>query len=98
MLNKRADIGETITWVIATVVVVVILLLSLYASGLVAKYKKLSASEGKVDTGNSLIILGKWSTMQIFSSDLFLNKTELALKINKNYKQEILNWIKEKNE
>ena len=74
MLNKRADIGETITWIIATIVVVIILLLSFYASGLVAKYKKLSAPEGKIYIENQ-------NQHELFSSNLFKSKTDMALKI-----------------
>lgn len=38
--NKKAQIGETMTWVIATIIIIAILVFSIYASSLLAKTKK----------------------------------------------------------
>ena len=35
--NKRGQVGETITWVVATLIIIVLLLISIYAATLLAK-------------------------------------------------------------
>ncbi|GAI63277.1 unnamed protein product, partial [marine sediment metagenome] len=38
--NKKAQIGETMTWVVATIIIIVILVISLYTTSLLAQTKK----------------------------------------------------------
>ena len=38
--NKKAQIGETMTWVIATIVIIAVLIISIYAASLLANTKK----------------------------------------------------------
>lgn len=38
--SKRGQIGETITWVVATIIIVVILIISVYAASLLANTRK----------------------------------------------------------
>lgn len=42
-MNKKAQIGETITWVVATIIIVVILIISLYTTSLLAQTKKIAS-------------------------------------------------------
>ena len=39
--NKRAQIGETMTWIIATIVIIVILIISIYISSLLGEAKSI---------------------------------------------------------
>jgi len=39
-INKKGQLGETITWVVATIIIIFVLITSIYASSLVAKSKK----------------------------------------------------------
>ena len=39
-VNKKAQIGETMTWIIATIVIVVILIVSIYVTSLLAQTRK----------------------------------------------------------
>jgi len=39
-ISKKAQIGETITWVVATVIIIVILILSIFIAGFVGKDKE----------------------------------------------------------
>ena len=39
MLNKKAQVGETMTWIVATVIIIVILILTLYTSAVLSKMK-----------------------------------------------------------
>lgn len=40
-MNKKAQSGETITWIIATIIIIVILLISIYGASALAKSKKI---------------------------------------------------------
>ena len=40
MLNKKAQMGETVTWVVATIAIILILSLSLYGASLLAKSRE----------------------------------------------------------
>ena len=53
MLNNknRGQIGETMTWVVATIIIVVILVISVYAASLLANTKKtLSYQKEKIES------------------------------------------------
>ncbi len=39
--DKKAQIGETMTWVVATIVIIVILIISIYAASLLAQKNKI---------------------------------------------------------
>ncbi len=41
--NQKAQIGETMTWIVATIIIVVILILSLYTTSLLAQTKKIAS-------------------------------------------------------
>jgi predicted PurR-regulated permease PerM len=80
MLNKdkKGQVGETITWVIATIILIVILLVFIFASIALSKLKSLNmtlkdSSENSVDWINS--------------------KTQMAYSINSNNKNKIQGWI-----
>ncbi len=45
MLNKKAQVGETATWLVATLIILVLLSLSLYASSALGKTKKVSSTD-----------------------------------------------------
>ena len=50
MLNKRAQISEIMTWVVATIVILSILIVFIYASSLLAqKTKIIKAQDLKID-------------------------------------------------
>lgn len=49
--SKRGQIGETMTWVIATIIIVVILIISVYAASLLANTRKtLSYQKEKIES------------------------------------------------
>ncbi|MBU4069719.1 MAG: hypothetical protein KJ646_01945 [Nanoarchaeota archaeon] len=47
MLNKKAQISNTMTWIIATIVVIVMLMIFIYTSSLLAKTTKINYEESK---------------------------------------------------
>lgn len=53
--NKNAQIGETMTWVVATIVIVVILVLSIYITSVLAVSKKVIKYKD-YDRENDLIL------------------------------------------
>lgn len=76
--NKKAQVGETITWIIATVVLIVILIVFIFISAALSKTKFLNVNikanlEDKTD----------WIDM----------KTEIAYSINSENKNRIELWI-----
>lgn len=52
MLNKKGQISEIMTWIVATLIIVSVLIVFIYASSLLAqKTKILKAKDLKIDTG-----------------------------------------------
>ena len=84
MLNKnKAQVGEIMTWVVATIIIVVVLLLFVYASSVLAQKTKLVKVRSlKIDLG------GK--------SDLLKTKTEIAYLLSSDENKRIIdNWRQE---
>lgn len=82
--NKRAQIGETLTWVIATLIIIFILVVFVYASVLMGKAKTINANKlsAKFSETKSEI---SWIEM----------KTFFAYSINDENKNKIESWIME---
>jgi hypothetical protein len=81
--NKKGQVGETVTWVVATIFLIVILLLFIYASVAMAKAKHLNANV-KLGSGNSL----DWAS----------SKTQMAYAVSSLNKNKIQTWISQKTE
>ena len=47
--NKKAQIGETMTWIVATLIIIVIMGIFIYASTLLAKTKSLGLPDLNLD-------------------------------------------------
>ncbi len=52
--NQKGQIGETMTWVVATLVIIVILLLSVYAALILAKAKGFKIGELEIEEEEGL--------------------------------------------
>jgi len=78
MKNKRGQVGESITWVVATIIVIVLLLIFIYASILLSKTKSLKL-DVKANSEDSF--------------DWINSKTQIAYSINDNNKNKIEGWI-----
>jgi hypothetical protein len=61
MLNKRAQVGETITWIVGTLIIVVVLIAFVYVSSLLSKAKVVTFSSEKIE--------GKLIEQKIFFAD-----------------------------
>jgi len=77
MLNKKAQVGESITWVVATIIVIVLLLIFIYASILLSKTKSLESGKENSE----------------YSFDWINSKTQIAYSINDKNKDKIEDWI-----
>jgi hypothetical protein len=80
MMDKRGQIGESITWVVATLILIILLLVSIYITIALSKTKSL-----KLDIKSSSDISGNWINA----------KTDMAYLVNSNNKNKIDNWISE---
>jgi hypothetical protein len=79
MLNsKRGDIGKTITWIVATIIIVGILILFVYISSVMSTTKIFKVGEVNSDLGKESQVLSM--------------KTSLAYKLN-NSNKEIIDKI-----
>ena len=76
--NRKAQVGETITWIIATIVLIVILMVFIFISSTLAKTKSLKVNI-KIDSQDSFDWIG--------------SKTEMAYSINSANKNRIDGWI-----
>ena len=56
ILNKKAQIGETATWIVATVIIFVILFFSIYFSSLLAKATKVPSFNDEVSFYNPSLL------------------------------------------
>ncbi len=81
--NRKAQVGESITWVVATIILIIVLIIFIYASIALAKTKslKLNVKEDSED-----------------SADWINSKTQIAYSINSNNKNKIEEWISQNNE
>jgi len=85
-LNKKGAVGETITWVVATLIIIAILIIFLFLSSLLAtKIKILNLDDVKSDVDED--------------SPVLAIKTALAHQIMINENRELIdNILEEKNE
>lgn len=82
--NKRAQVGETLTWIVATIIIIFILLIFIYASVALGKAKAINPKKVKFkDLGED----GKKEITWIEA------KTILAKQINSQNENSIDNWI-----
>jgi hypothetical protein len=82
--NNKAQVGESVTWIVATVILIIILIVFIYASIILSESKNLKSKKNS-DSGEYL----DWINV----------KTEMAYSINDQNKDKIRVWIlKEKNE
>jgi len=84
MLNKKAQIGETMTWVIATIIIVIVLIFFIYASSFLAQKNK------KVEVSKFLASLSGDDL-----GTLLETKTSLAYGLSRENREIIDNWIME---
>lgn len=84
MLNyKRAQIGETISWVVATIIIIGILIISIYISTLMAKVKNIEIGDLKTDLEKESIVLSMKNSLSYnLSSDKNKEIINNALKEN----------------
>jgi len=78
-INKKAQLGEAITWVVATIIVFVILVIFIYAANAMGKLR-------------SYFVSGGQASNEVGS--MLKTKTELAFNLNNQNKIKIENWIK----
>lgn len=76
--NKRGQIGETITWTVATIVLIVLLIIFIYSSIALSKVKNIKA-EVKVNSADTV--------------DWINSKTQIAYTISSVNKNKIQVWI-----
>lgn len=84
--NKKAQIGETLTWVVATLIIIFILIVFIYASVLMSKVKAINPKRLSIkftETESEI----NWIEV----------KTIFAYSINDENKNKIELWIKEAN-
>lgn len=77
--NKRGQLSDAMTWIVATLIIIIILLVFIYASSVLAEFKE-------VDVGVKSIVVGE-NVDGV--SDWFNVKTNLAYEINNNNKLKI---------
>lgn len=81
--NKKAQVGETMTWVVATIVIIVILILTIYVALILAKTKAIEIGDLKVKEGEDILNV----------------KTSLAHELANNKNKAAINrWLEEENE
>jgi len=83
--NKKAQVGETLTWIVATLVILGVLFIFIYASVAMAKAKSM----------NSIKIKDHVSSLINVEEDWIQVKSEMALSRNSENNQKIVSWINE---
>lgn len=82
--NKKGQIGETITWVLATIIILFVLGAFIYASVLISEVKSINPERINVKSGENSLDVG-WVEV----------KTFFAYSVNSNNREKIENWIGE---
>ena len=81
--KRKAQVSEIMTWVVATIIILSILLIFVYASSLLAqKTKTIKANDLKIDIGKEVDLL---ETKNLIAFDLASENEE---KIIKNWEEE----------
>jgi len=83
MLNKRAQLSDAMTWIIATLAIIIILVIFVFASQVIAKAKEISSLKS---------IEGGSSNLEV---DLIEKKNAFAFEKNKNNELKIKEWLNE---
>jgi hypothetical protein len=86
VINKKAQVGETLTWIVATLVIIGTLLIFIYSSIALAKVKSINSGEVKTHIKQ---ISGE-------SIDWIGSKNQMAFSKNNENSNEIGRWINEK--
>ncbi len=58
--NKKAEIGTTMTWIVATVIIVIMLLIFLFGASLLAGLKKAQVAGGDLFVSSDYTRTDKW--------------------------------------
>ena len=75
-LNKHAQVGETVTWIVATLIIIGILMIFIYVSVLISKVKVVSVSSINVDSESTIDLL---SQKTFFAYNLTNNKDKVLI-------------------
>ncbi|MBT4258007.1 hypothetical protein HOD88_02400 [archaeon] len=84
MLNKKGQLSDAMTWVVATVIIVILLVVFVYASGVLGK-------ANKIETGAKSLLIDDVDE----NVNYFYEKTKIAYLVNDENKNEIDSWVKE---
>jgi len=85
MLNKRAQVGEIVTWIVATLIIIVVLITFIYASSILAqKTKIVKVKNLKIDFEEE--------------ADWLETKTSLAYSLTSEENKQIIDIWRENNE
>jgi len=82
-LGKKGQVGETVSWVVATIIIVAILLIFIWISVLMAKVKTVGIGDVQTDSGTKV--------------DLFAQKTAMANQLDNNQNKEMIDNILKEN-
>jgi hypothetical protein len=81
--NKRGEVGETLTWVFATLIIIFVIIFFVALSLLMSKFKTINAGDVQTDLGKN--------------SEQLAVKTSIAEQLNNQNKQEIENILQQQN-
>lgn len=81
--DKKGQVGETVSWVVATIIIVAILLIFIWISILMAKAKNFSTGDVQTDSGTKV--------------DLLAQKTAMANQLDNNQNKEMIDNILKEN-
>ena len=84
-LKKRAQVSDTVTWVVATIIIIAILLIFIYISSVLS-------GENAVEKRSNSVLSGGNSAEAV---DWIALKTSLAYNLNDKNKEAIDTWIGE---
>jgi uncharacterized protein YxeA len=92
--SKRAEVGTTMTWVIATIIIVIILLVFLYGSTILGGMNKLSIEGKKLFVSQDYKRTDNWiNTKTAMAYSLATNKDDIKTWADK-YKIKLEDYVK----
>lgn len=85
--NKNAEVGLTMTWVIATIIIIISISFFIFFADLLAKKSAIKSTIDKIGTSEDFEF-----------SEWIKEKTKLAFGLNTNNNEKINSWIQKENE
>ena len=72
MFNKKGQIGETMTWLIATVIIILIIIMFLFSSSILSKAKNIKITFNNLEISSDVLLVKSTFTYFLLGKEISL--------------------------